>query len=75
LIQAYYHSNPIAWPSFPEICVELRHIMCSLMVDSALWFLFVFGIELAHFYRIISRLMILKTWGLVMSIRGGKNYF
>jgi hypothetical protein len=36
LIQACYHSNPTIRPSFPKICVELRHIMCSLMVDSVL---------------------------------------
>jgi serine/threonine protein kinase len=36
LIQACYHSNPTIRPSFCKICVELRHIMCSLMVDSVL---------------------------------------
>ncbi len=36
LIQACYHSNPTIRPSFRKICVELRHIMCSLMVDSLL---------------------------------------
>jgi len=36
LIQACYHSNPTIRPSFHKICVELRHIMCSLMVDSVL---------------------------------------
>ncbi|CAK9877656.1 unnamed protein product [Sphagnum jensenii] len=36
LIQACYHSNPTIRPSFRKICVELRHIMCSLMVDSVL---------------------------------------
>jgi serine/threonine protein kinase len=34
LVQACYHCDPKARPSFPDICVELRHIMCSLMVDS-----------------------------------------
>ncbi len=34
LVQACYHCDPKARPSFPEICVELRHIMCTLMVDS-----------------------------------------
>ncbi len=29
-----YHLNPKARPSFRDICVELRHIMCSFMVDS-----------------------------------------
>ncbi len=32
LIQACYHSDPATRPSFFEICVELRHIMCSLMI-------------------------------------------
>jgi serine/threonine protein kinase len=36
LIQACYHPNPTIRPSFRKICVELRHIMCSLMVDSVL---------------------------------------
>jgi hypothetical protein len=36
LIQACYHPNPTIRPSFRNICVELRHIMCSLMVDSVL---------------------------------------
>jgi serine/threonine protein kinase len=36
LIQACYHPNPTIRPSFSKICVELRHIMCSLMVDSVL---------------------------------------
>jgi len=36
LIQACYHPNPAERPSFRKICVELRHIMCSLMVDSVL---------------------------------------
>jgi hypothetical protein len=34
LVQACYDPDPKARPSFPNICVELRHIMCSLMVDS-----------------------------------------
>jgi serine/threonine protein kinase len=34
LVQACYHPDPKARPSFPDICVELRHIMCSLMVHS-----------------------------------------
>jgi serine/threonine protein kinase len=34
LVQACYHPDPKARPSFPDICVKLRHIMCSLMVDS-----------------------------------------
>jgi len=34
LVQACYDHDPKARPSFPDICVELRHIMCSLMVDS-----------------------------------------
>jgi serine/threonine protein kinase len=34
LVQACYHSNPAIRPSFHKICVELRHIMCSLLVDS-----------------------------------------
>jgi len=34
LVQACYVRDPKARPSFPHICVELRHIMCSLMVDS-----------------------------------------
>jgi len=37
LIQACYHSNPTIRPSFRNICVELRHIMCSLMVGAHLW--------------------------------------
>jgi hypothetical protein len=36
LIQTCYHSNPTIRPLFRKICVELRHIMCSLMVDSVL---------------------------------------
>ncbi|KAH9571987.1 hypothetical protein CY35_02G122900 [Sphagnum magellanicum] len=32
LIQACYHSDPATRPSFFEICVELRHIMFSLMI-------------------------------------------
>jgi len=36
LIEACYHPNPAKRPSFRKICVELRHIMCSLMVDSVL---------------------------------------
>jgi tRNA A-37 threonylcarbamoyl transferase component Bud32 len=34
LVQACYHPDPKARPSFRDICVDLRHIMCSLMVDS-----------------------------------------
>ncbi len=34
LVQACYHPDPKARPSFLEICVELRHIMYSLMVHS-----------------------------------------
>ncbi len=34
LIQFCYHPDPKARPSFPDICVELRHIMFSLMVNS-----------------------------------------
>jgi len=34
LVQFCYHLDPKARPSFPDICVELRHIMCSLMVNS-----------------------------------------
>ncbi|KAH9558619.1 hypothetical protein CY35_06G017200 [Sphagnum magellanicum] len=34
LVQACYHRDPKARPSFPDICVELRHIMCSLMLVS-----------------------------------------
>jgi tRNA A-37 threonylcarbamoyl transferase component Bud32 len=34
LVQFCYHPDPKARPSFPDICVELRHIMCSLMVNS-----------------------------------------
>ncbi len=34
LVQFCYHPNPKARPSFPDICVELRHILCSLMVNS-----------------------------------------
>jgi serine/threonine protein kinase len=40
LIQFCYHPDPKAWPSFPDICVELRHIMCSLMVNSTSWSLY-----------------------------------
>ncbi len=36
LVQACYHPDPKARPSFPDICVGLRHIMCSLMVHSTL---------------------------------------
>ncbi len=36
LVQACYHPDPKARPSFPDICVKLRHIMCSLMVNSTL---------------------------------------
>jgi hypothetical protein len=34
LVQFCYHPDPKARPSFADICVELRHIMCSLMVNS-----------------------------------------
>jgi hypothetical protein len=34
LIQSCYRPDPEARPSFPDICVELRHIMFSLMVNS-----------------------------------------
>jgi hypothetical protein len=34
LVQACYDHDPKARPSFPDICVKLRHIMCSLMVHS-----------------------------------------
>jgi hypothetical protein len=34
LVKACYHPDPKARPPFHDICVELRHIMCSLMVDS-----------------------------------------
>ncbi|CAN5967502.1 unnamed protein product [Sphagnum jensenii] len=34
LVKLCYHDDPKARPSFPNICVELRHIMCSLMVNS-----------------------------------------
>ncbi|CAK9189111.1 unnamed protein product [Sphagnum troendelagicum] len=34
LIQSCYHPDPKARPSFPDICVELRHIMFSFMVNS-----------------------------------------
>jgi serine/threonine protein kinase len=34
LVEACYLPDPKARPSFPNICVKLRHIMCSLMVDS-----------------------------------------
>jgi serine/threonine protein kinase len=36
LIQACYHPNPAERPSFRKICVELRHLMWSLMVDPTL---------------------------------------
>ncbi len=36
LVQLCYRRNPEERPSFPDICVELRHIMCSLMVDSTM---------------------------------------
>jgi serine/threonine protein kinase len=36
LIQACYHFDPATRPSFFEICVELRHIMCSLMIGCTL---------------------------------------
>jgi hypothetical protein len=36
LIQSCYRPDPKARPSFPDICVELRHIMFSLMVNSTL---------------------------------------
>ncbi|KAH8966578.1 hypothetical protein BDL97_03G032900 [Sphagnum fallax] len=36
LIQSCYRPDPKGRPSFPDICVELRHIMFSLMVNSTL---------------------------------------
>ncbi|CAK9872706.1 unnamed protein product [Sphagnum jensenii] len=36
LIQSCYHPDPKARPLFPDICVELRHIMFSLMVNFTL---------------------------------------
>jgi hypothetical protein len=36
LIQECYHSDPATRPSFFEICVKLRHIMCSLMIGYTL---------------------------------------
>ncbi|CAM6036319.1 unnamed protein product [Sphagnum compactum] len=36
LIQECYHPDPATRPSFFEICLELRHIMCSLMIDCTL---------------------------------------
>ncbi len=35
LITTCYHSNPATRPSFDEICVKLRHILCSILVDCA----------------------------------------
>ncbi len=32
LITTCYHSNPATRPSFDEICVKLRHILCSTLV-------------------------------------------
>ncbi len=32
LITTCYHSNPATRPSFDEICVKLRHILCSILV-------------------------------------------
>jgi hypothetical protein len=36
LIQECYHPDPATRPSFFEICLELRHIMCSLMIGCTL---------------------------------------
>jgi serine/threonine protein kinase len=33
LIQHCYQSNPATRPSFIDICGDLRHIMCSLMLE------------------------------------------
>jgi serine/threonine protein kinase len=33
LVQGCYYRDPKARPSFPDICMELRHIMWSLMED------------------------------------------
>jgi tRNA A-37 threonylcarbamoyl transferase component Bud32 len=35
LITTCYHSNPATRPSFREICVKLRHILCSILVACA----------------------------------------
>jgi serine/threonine protein kinase len=35
LITTCYHSNPATRPSFDEICVKLRHVLCSILVDCA----------------------------------------
>ncbi len=35
LITTCYHSNPATRPSFDEICVKLRHILCSILVACA----------------------------------------
>jgi serine/threonine protein kinase len=35
LITTCYHSNPATRPSFDEICVKLRHILCSTLVACA----------------------------------------
>lgn len=37
LIQHWYQSNPTTWPSFIDICGDLRHIMCSLMLKFAFY--------------------------------------
>ncbi|CAK9224471.1 unnamed protein product [Sphagnum troendelagicum] len=36
LIQECYHPDPATRPSFFKICLELRHIMCSLMIGCTL---------------------------------------
>jgi serine/threonine protein kinase len=35
LITTCYHSNPATRPSFDEICLKLRHILCSTLVACA----------------------------------------
>jgi len=37
LIQRCYQSNPATRPSFNDICGDLRHIMCSLMLESTFY--------------------------------------
>jgi serine/threonine protein kinase len=34
LLENCFHSNPEIRPSFDEICMQLRHIKCSLIVES-----------------------------------------
>jgi serine/threonine protein kinase len=38
LVKTCYHSDPTTRPLFVDICAELRHIKCSLMVCSHLHF-------------------------------------